>query len=330
MGLVCWRDIELVFDNMKGKNCGDFSVGFGEMNRKGSTNSLVSTDYSDSDEMNSKVATNLSTCSPCDTQEEKSLSATESPPLDIDEEWSDELITGRVVRKRSSVVSCGEIVVPAKKPGIPAAPRSSVSGAVSVTACCTNKSICLVARLFFSWCFCNLSVSASLVLALRRIPSLPVSFVIFAYRFLTADLPYRWSTRRSIIIGLSCFFYLAPCIVHWPGEYEGILWLCVTAASFCSDFLCVGRRSPFPLRLVHAIDRILATGMVGFIIYLLVITTMVAPVAAVVGFLIFVAAIFCKIMSSKTNTFRKHIVWHTLWHLVGAGGRLVLYYMSGI
>lgn len=151
---------------------------------------------------------------------------------------------------------------------------------------------------------------------------------------------FRWGCRRSTTIGVSCLFYLLPCIVlpissgsssiSLRRVYESYMWGLVAVASFLSDFVFSGQRHNWKVRALHMTDRWLASfALMLQCLYNLPMWFSVSHFVGILGLVLLLCCCFLKSRSTSASSYDEYVWTHTAWHVVGAAARCVMACLEG-
>lgn len=142
--------------------------------------------------------------------------------------------------------------------------------------------------------------------------------------------PFKWGEERSLVVGVSCLFYLLPCLTLRSWNYwESNMWLVVSSTSFFSDFVFWGQRRTPGIRLVHLTDRWTASLALGYIAFVNVPFWFAAGLGiGLAGFMLLLSAVLCKVFGARAGCCSEFIFWHSMWHVVGGLGRSVQGYLE--
>ena len=132
-----------------------------------------------------------------------------------------------------------------------------------------------------------------------------------------------WGHKPSPLIGASCFCFLLPVpfLLRACCHLSAFLLGCVTVSSYLSDHVYTGLES-----WAHALDRALAPMAFSSCLY---------STYANCGWAwasLSLLPVKCHVMAnyySCLQMYDEFVVWHSLWHLVGAGLIVVCFAVNG-
>lgn len=148
--------------------------------------------------------------------------------------------------------------------------------------------------------------------------------------FFTVCTDYRWSGQRAKLIALSCLFFVIPALTLLPVcAWEALLWAAVCVVSYLADYTFSGRRDTVAIRAVHMTDRYLASVMLGIqIIYNIPLWFHRGVTIGATGTVFTIASCFCKYLGGETDDFQVHVIFHSLWHVLGSTGRATVAFLE--
>ena len=148
--------------------------------------------------------------------------------------------------------------------------------------------------------------------------------------------PFHEDKEKSIIVGISCLFYLAPAILihylsihlRWHTYYEILLYAITTLDSFIADYIYFGRKSIF-----QALDRWTASIAaflnslklvfgIGFGFYINGFSAGLYRFSFIM-FLVFIS-VPSLALSRKAQTQNTFVFFHTMWHLASSFGMCIV------
>ncbi|EPR63318.1 putative transmembrane protein [Toxoplasma gondii TgCatPRC2] len=137
---------------------------------------------------------------------------------------------------------------------------------------------------------------------------------------------YKWGRRRSRTIGLSSAFYMLPALALFPVcRWEACLWAVTAVFSFSADYIFAGMRDNAWICGVHMADRYVATAMLGVqCLYNLPLWFTKDIHLGALGLSLIVVSCAFKVLGSRTKVYRRHAVYHSLWHVFGSVGRVLV------
>ncbi|KEP61104.1 UNVERIFIED_CONTAM: hypothetical protein HHA_251520 [Hammondia hammondi] len=137
---------------------------------------------------------------------------------------------------------------------------------------------------------------------------------------------YKWGRRRSRTIGLSSAFYVLPALALFRVcRWEAWLWAVTAVFSFSADYVFVGMRDSAWICGVHMADRYVATVMLGVqCLYNLSLWFTKGIHVGALGLSLIVVSCAFKVLGSRTKVYRRHAVYHSLWHVFGSVGRVLV------
>ncbi|XP_026193083.1 uncharacterized protein LOC113147277 [Cyclospora cayetanensis] len=152
---------------------------------------------------------------------------------------------------------------------------------------------------------------------------------------------FRWGHRRSVLVGISCFFYLVPsfCLFYTSRsgrslrsvehEVEAYVWLVVTLASFLSDFIFSGQRHNWVVRAVHMTDRWVASAALLLqCIYNVPLWFAASFSTGCLGLILVLCCCCVKSLGASASCFSAYVWSHTNWHLAGAVARSIMAFVE--
>ncbi|CBZ56237.1 conserved hypothetical protein [Neospora caninum Liverpool] len=137
---------------------------------------------------------------------------------------------------------------------------------------------------------------------------------------------YKWGRRRSRTIALSSALYLLPALALFPVcTWEAWLWILTAIFSFNADYTFAGMRDNLWICGVHMADRYFASAMLGLqIFYNIPLWFRKAISIGAIGLGLTLACCVFKLLGMRTKVFRHHVIYHTLWHVIGSVGRVLV------
>ncbi|PFH31464.1 hypothetical protein BESB_028990 [Besnoitia besnoiti] len=144
------------------------------------------------------------------------------------------------------------------------------------------------------------------------------------YSFYRYCHEYKWERRQSRTIALSSLLYFLPALALLPVcQWESWLWAFTAAVSFSADYIFVGMRHNMWVCGVHMTDRYVATGMLALqIFYNVPLWFSKGLHIGLAGVMLIICSCFFKCLGTRTKVYRHHVVYHSLWHVVGGVGRV--------
>ena len=148
--------------------------------------------------------------------------------------------------------------------------------------------------------------------------------------------PGHTDKKKSIIVGISCWFYALPGILtlllsvnlRWCAYIEGLFYIVTAFNSFVADYIVFGKKHYF-----QTIDRWTATISSGFTliksflalrntIYFYQNIGILSRLCLAIFF--WIVALPALAMSRKSTSQTSFVIWHSIWHLISASGMCVL------
>ena len=123
-------------------------------------------------------------------------------------------------------------------------------------------------------------------------------------------LPWKGKQCKSLVVGVSSFFYCAPIFFCENNNIEKCLWLLQAILSVMADYIYIDRDS-----LVHGVDRYFAMANLSILIIraacgLKAITMTIAIIP--------ITAFILANESKRQRNLQRWMYYHFLWHLTGS------------